>query len=100
MVKSTPLTCLAAVLVAVVVILQLQVSQAQADTFSCAGSTLCRGLAQSDCDAARRQIQPNNRYFTGGNKGATGARSGKHATSDDSHLGIVVVTSTLVISYQ
>ncbi|PWA56948.1 hypothetical protein CTI12_AA406420 [Artemisia annua] len=76
MMKSTPLTCLAAVLVAVVVILQLQVSQAQADTFSCAGSTLCRGLAQSDCDAARRQIQPNNRYFTGGNKGATGVCSG------------------------
>ena len=74
--KSPSLTCLAAVMVVVVVILQLQVPQAQADSFSCAGSTLCRGLAQSDCDAARRQIQPNNRYFTGGNKGATGVCSG------------------------
>ena len=74
MMKSPPLiTCLiAAVLVAVVVILP----QAQAVTFSCAGSTLCRGLPQSDCDAARRQIQPNNRYFTGGSKGATGVCSG------------------------
>jgi hypothetical protein len=77
MIKSPPLTCTVAVLVAVIVILQLQVPQAQADTFSCAGSTFCRGLAQSDCDAARRQIQPNNRYFTGGNKGATGVCSGR-----------------------
>ncbi|KAL6555406.1 hypothetical protein OROGR_006664 [Orobanche gracilis] len=51
-------------------------THATTDTFSCSGSTLCRGLAQSDCDAARRQIQPNNRYFTGGNKGSTGVCSG------------------------
>ncbi|KAL5703831.1 hypothetical protein ACHQM5_022335 [Ranunculus cassubicifolius] len=76
MMKSPPLTCTVAVLVAVVVILQLQVPQAQADTFSCAGSARCRGLPQSQCDAARRQIQPGNRYFTGGNKGATGVCSG------------------------
>ncbi|KAL8091065.1 hypothetical protein AgCh_040245 [Apium graveolens] len=75
--KSLTLTCSATVLVALVVILQLQVPQAQADSFSCAGSALCRGLAQSDCDAARRQIQPNNRYFTGGNKGSTGVCSGR-----------------------
>lgn len=49
---------------------------AAADSWSCKGSTLCGGLKQSDCDAARRQIQPSNRYFTGGNKGATGVCSG------------------------
>ncbi|KAL6505983.1 hypothetical protein OROHE_022702 [Orobanche hederae] len=52
------------------------------DTFSCSGSTFCSGLAQSDFDAARRQIQPENRYFTGGNKGSTGVCSG--------HCGLLV----------
>ncbi|KAL8091068.1 hypothetical protein AgCh_040248 [Apium graveolens] len=75
--KSPLLTCTTAVLVAVVVILQLQVPQTQADSFSCAGSALCRGLAKSDSDAARRQIYPNNRYFTGRNKGSSGVCSGR-----------------------
>lgn len=46
------------------------------DSYSCAGSSRCKNLPQSDCDAARRQIQPGNRYFTGGNKGSTGVCSG------------------------
>ncbi|KAL6527032.1 hypothetical protein OROGR_016122 [Orobanche gracilis] len=71
--KSSTITY---VLLVLMVTMQLQVPRAQSDTFSCAGSTLCRGLAKSDCDAARRQIKPNNRYFTGGNKGATGVCSG------------------------
>jgi len=45
---------------------------AAGDTTSCAGSTLCKFLAQSDCDAAMRQIVPTNTYFTGGAKGSTG----------------------------
>ncbi|EFJ07262.1 hypothetical protein SELMODRAFT_429946 [Selaginella moellendorffii] len=59
----------------VVNLVLLRGSHAQ-DSYSCAGSTRCSGLAQSDCDAARRQIQPSNRYFTGGNKGSTGVCSG------------------------
>ncbi|KAG6551217.1 hypothetical protein Mapa_007143 [Marchantia paleacea] len=47
-----------------------------ADSYSCDGSILCGGLAQSDCDAAKRQIQPENRYFTGGSATSTGVCSG------------------------
>ncbi|KAL2611741.1 hypothetical protein R1flu_023433 [Riccia fluitans] len=62
------------------------------DSYSCAGSTLCRDLPQSDCDAARRQIQPGNRYFTGGNKGSTGVCSG--------HCGLFVSGSNCDLSGQ
>ncbi|EFJ05900.1 hypothetical protein SELMODRAFT_431177 [Selaginella moellendorffii] len=76
--KSTNMALALNVLVVVnlMIIMLLQGSYAQ-DSYSCAGSALCRGLAQSDCDAARRQIQPSNRYFTGGNKGSTGVCSGR-----------------------
>ncbi|BBN06872.1 hypothetical protein MPTK1_3g24560 [Marchantia polymorpha subsp. ruderalis] len=46
------------------------------DSYSCAGSSLCKNLAQSDCDAARRAIVPGNRYFTGGSATSTGVCSG------------------------
>jgi hypothetical protein len=37
---------------------------ATCQSYSCSGSILCRGLAQSDCHAAERQIQPGYSYFT------------------------------------
>ncbi|VFR01380.1 unnamed protein product [Cuscuta campestris] len=74
--KSNCMAAGALMVVAAVVMLSLQQADAAPESFSCSGSTLCRGLAQSDCDAARRQIQADNRYFTGGNKGSTGVCSG------------------------
>ncbi|KAL3679677.1 hypothetical protein R1sor_022633 [Riccia sorocarpa] len=62
------------------------------DSFSCSGSSLCRDLAQSDCDAAFRQIQAGNRYFTGGNKGSTGVCSG--------HCGLFVSGSNCDLTGQ
>ncbi|MCO5602165.1 hypothetical protein L7F22_056293 [Adiantum nelumboides] len=59
-------------LVVLLVSLFMVIGKTRGDTYSCAGSTLCSGLAQSDCDAARRAIVPGNLYFTGGAKGSTG----------------------------
>jgi hypothetical protein len=63
---------------------------ATCQTYSCAGSILCGGLAQSDCDAAERQIQPGNLYFTGGSAGSTGVCSG--------HCGLFVSGSVCQLS--
>ncbi|CAK9267511.1 unnamed protein product [Sphagnum jensenii] len=63
---------------------------ATCQSYSCSGSILCRGLAQSDCDAAERQIQPGNSYFTGGSAGSTGVCSG--------HCGLFVSGSFCQLS--
>ncbi|MCO5549401.1 hypothetical protein L7F22_002872 [Adiantum nelumboides] len=68
---------LALVVLLVSVCMVMGQTRGEGDTYSCAGSALCKGLAQSDCDAARRAIVPGNVYFTGGAKGSTGVCYGR-----------------------